>query len=890
MIREQLHAVWLRLKALGNRRRLERDLDEEVDFHLAMRADKNRMTGMSADEANYCAHRQFGNTTLTKERATEMWRFASLEDFSQDLRFGVRMFGKNFSFTVVAVLTLALGIGANTAIFSVVNSVLLRALPYREPDRIVVVWEQNRRLNSKTNTVGPANFFVWQEHNSVFEQMAFFYDHSASLTGDGLPEEIPAQAVSPNLLALLGTPPAMGRVFSDDDGRKGHDDVVVLSYGLWQRRFGGDINIIGKTIRLGGQSNTIIGVMPPRFDFFLKHGSLSQSGEKPQLWDVIPDIPSWRTPRGRFLSAVARLKPGVSPGQAQLQMDLLAAALEKQWPDFDTGWGVNLVPLHEELRGDLRRPLWILFGAVSLVLLIACANVASLLLARGAARQKEWALRAALGATGSRLTRQLITECLCLAGAGGVAGLLLSLWGTRVLLLLGPKGVLGSTKVTADPRILFYALVASVSTALLFGVVPALAAMRTDVNETLKEGGKTSQAGGGRTGLRRCFVVAEVALAFVLLVGSGLLARSFLRLTAVNPGFDSGNLLAVQLSLPSSRYKAETQRVHFFREVRDRFAAIPGVRAVGGNSFLPFTGLASATDIHVVGRPEPPPGQSPGADVRMIEPDYFRAMGIPLIKGRLFTEEEFAKSGGVVIVSESLARQNFPGEDPIGKSIVIDMKDQNLPSRIVGVVGDVKHYGLNTTAPATAYWPHVELAIGLMTLVLRSDANPKQLISPVRQVVAAMDPELPITRIATMNELLADSVARERFNAMLLSIFAGAALLLAVVGVYGLMAYSVSQQTREFGIRMALGSPSRRVLKMVLLQGIWLSAIGIVIGILAGLASTRLLAGLLFNLPPTDPLIFVLVAVALASAAIGACLIPAYRATRVDPIVALRYE
>jgi len=695
--------------------------------------------------------------------------------------------------------------------------------------------------------------------------------------------------VSANLLALLGTPPAMGRVFSDEDSQPGHE-VVVLSSGLWQRRFGGDIHIVGKTIRLGGQSNTIVGVMPPGFDFFLKHGSLSQSGEKPQLWDVIPDIPSWRTPRGRFLSAVARLKPGVSVGQAQSQMDVLAAALEKQWPDFDTGWGVNLVPLQEELRGDLRRPLWILFGAVSLVLLIACANVASLLLARGAARQKEWALRAALGATGSRLARQLITECLCLAGAGGVAGLLLALWGTRVLLVLGPKGVLGSTAVTADPRILLFALAASLLTALLFGVIPAFAAMRTDVSETLKEGGKTSQVGWTRTGLRRFFVVGELALSFVLLVGSGLLARSFFRLTAVNPGFDSGNLLAVQLSLPSSRYHTESQRVNFFREVRDRFASIPGVRAVGGNSFLPFTGLASATDIHLVGRPEPPPGQSPSADVRMIEPDYFRAMGIPLIKGRLFTEEEFAKSVGVVIVSESLARHNFPGEDPIGKSIVIDMKDMNLPSRIVGVVGDVKHYGLDTTAPPTAYWPHVELAIGLMTLVLRSDSDPKQLVSPVRQVVAAMDPELPITRIATMNELLADSVARERFNAMLLSIFAGAALLLAVVGVYGLMAYSVSQQTREFGIRMALGSPSRRVLKMVLLQGIWLSAIGIVIGILAGLASTRLLAGLLFNLPPNDPLIFVLVAVALASAAIGACLIPAYRATRVDPIVALRYE
>jgi len=889
MIRERLRAAWLRLMAMAKRRRLEHDLDEELAFHLAMRADKNRGAGMAADEANYSAHRQFGNRTLTKERAKEMWTFASLEDFSHDLRFGLRMLGKNLSFTLVAVLTLALGIGASTAIFSVINSVLLRALPYRQPDRIVVVWEQNQRSNSKRNTVGPANFFVWQERNSVFEQMAFFYDHAVSLTGDAMPEQIPAQAVSANLLSLLGTPPAMGRVFSDDDSRKGHDNVVVLSYGLWQRRFGGDINIVGKTIRLGGQGQTVVGVMPPGFDFFLKHGSISQSGEKPQLWYVIADEPSWRKPGGRYLSAVARLKPGVSLGQAQSQMDTLEAALQKQWPDFDTGWGVNLVPLHDELRGDLRRPLWILFGAVSLVLLIACANVASLLLARGAARQKEWALRAALGATGPRLARQLITECLCLAGAGGALGLLLALWGTRALLLLGPRDVLGSTSVNADPRILLFALAASLLTALLFGLIPAFAAMRTDVNEILKEGGKASH-GGLRIALRTFFVVGEVALAFVLLVGSGLLARSFLRLTAVDPGFNSANLLAVQLSLPSSRYQAESQRVIFFRQLRDRFAAIPGVRAVGGNTFVPFTGLASATDLRVVGRPEPLPGQAPNADVRMIEPDYFRAMGIPLIKGRLFTEEEFAKAAGVVIVSESLARQNFPGEDPIGQSIIIDMKDQNLPSRIVGVVGDVKHYGLDTKAPATAYWPHVELPIGLMTLVLHSDADPKQLISPVRQVVAAMDPELPITRIATMNELLAGSVARERFNAMLLSAFGGAALLLAVVGVYGLMAYSVSQQTREFGIRMALGSPSRRVLKMVLLQGTWLSAIGILVGILAGLASTRVLAGLLFNLEPNDPLIFLLAAGALASAAIGACLIPAYRATRVDPIVALRYE
>jgi putative ABC transport system permease protein len=889
MNRGRWHAAWLRLKALGKRQSLAQELDEEVSFHLAMRADRNRLNGMRADEAAYAARRHFGNTTLTKERAREMWVFGSLEDFSHDLRFGVRMLGKNFSFTLVAILTLALGIGANTAIFSVIHSVLLSALPYRDSDRLVVVWEHNRRLNHETNTVGPANFFTWQERNSVFEQIGFLYDDSVSLTRDGLPEEVPAQAVSANLLLILGTPPAMGRVFSDEDAQPGHDDVVVLSHGLWQRRFGGDLNIVGKTIRLDGQNNIVIGVMPPGFDLFIKRGSLSQSGAKPQLWEVITPPPSWREPHGRFLTAVGRLKTGVSVTQAQAQMNSLAAALEKQWPDFDTGWGVNLVPLQDELRGDLRRPLWILFGAVGLVLLIACANVASLLLARGAARQKEWALRSALGASRSRLARQLITECLCLALAGGIAGLLLALWGTRVLLLLAPKGLMGATVVNADPRILLFVLAASILTALLFGVVPALAAIGTDVNETLKEGGRTSQS-RGRTRLRKVFVVAEVALAFVLLVGSGLLARSFQRLTAVDPGFHSGNLLAVQLSLPFSRYKAETQRVNFFRETRDRFAAIPGVREAGGNSFLPFTGLASATDIQVVGRPAPLPGQSPGADVRMIEPGYFQAMGIPLIEGRLFTEEEFIKPTGVVIVSESLARHNFPGEDPIGKSIVIDMKDQNTPSRIVGVVGDVKHYGLETTAPATAYWPHVELAIGLMTFVLRCDGDPRQLISPVRQVVAAMDPELPVTRIVSMNELLADSVARERFNAALLSIFGGAALVLALVGVYGLMAYSVSQQTQEFGIRMALGSPAQRVLKMVLLQGMRLSVIGIAIGISAGLASTRLLTGLLFNLQPNDPAVFILVAAALAAAATGACLIPAYRATRVDPVIALRHE
>jgi putative ABC transport system permease protein len=870
------------------REKMDRALDEEIRAHLDLEEAEQQAAGLPSEEARHAARRAFGNVTLAREDTLDTWLFRLLEDFFEDIRYGLRTLAKNPGFAAVAIFTLALGIGANTAIFSVIDALFLRPLSYGDPQRLVVVWENNRPRSRVRNTVGPANFLVWQEKNTVFEQMGILYDHPSSITGEGEPEQVPAQAISPNLMSLLGVSPIRGRSFSEDDGQPGRENVVLISYGVWQRRFAGDPRIVGRSIRVDDVSKTVVGVMPRGFEFFLKNGSLS--GEKAQLWNPIVISPAWRTPQGRFLTSVARLKPGVSLAQAQAEMNAIAASLERKWPDFDTGWGVNLVPLTEELTGDLRKPLGILFAAVGLVLLIACANVANLLLARAATRHKEMAVRTALGAGRNRIFRQLLAESLVLSIAGGAAGFFLSIWGIRALISISPRNIVDLSGVGPDFRILAFTMIVSILTGLLFGVAPALSAFRVNFNSALKEGGRASSLSGSGAGLRTALVVSEIAFAFILLVGGGLLARSFLRLTSVNPGFDPHNLLTVKLTLPSTRNDAGPRNLAFFRELRDRFAALPGVRAASGNCFLPFTGLASATSFEIVGRPKPPAGEEPGADVRMIEPDYFRAMGIPLLKGRLFTEREHAEATRVVIINETMARQFFPNEDPTGKRVIIDMKQENLPNEIVGVVGDVKHYGFDSTVRPMTYWPHSELPMSLMNFVLRTDSDPMSVAPAVRQVIASMNKDLPITRLATMEDLLADSVARERFNTVLLSIFAGAALLLSVIGVYGLMAYSVTQRTQEIGIRMALGAQSALILRMVLRQASRLFLLGIAAGFLGALACTRLLGSLLFDLKPTDPLTFCGVAVALAAAALLASLIPARRATIVDPVVALRFE
>ena len=811
-----------------------------------------------------------------------------METFWQDFRYSWRLLLATPGFTLVAVVALALGIGANTAIFSVVNAVLLRPLPYRQPEQLVMVWEHNRPRARAQNVVNVANFLDWRDQSTVFAQLAGFYDTRFNLTGVAEPEELIGQVVEPNFFPLLGVDAARGRTFTPEEGRQGGPNVVILSHGLWQRRFGADPGLVGRTIKLNGQDYNVVGVMPPEFRFFVRQGSLS--GQPSEMWLPLSLSPNMRVRRGRFMSAVARLQPGVRPEQAQAEMNTVGSRLEQQYPEFNKGWGVNLVPLHEQLVGEIQRALWVLLGAVGFVLLIACANVANLLLARAATRGREIAIRTALGAGRGRIVRQLLTESLALAVLGGLAGLLLARWGVDLLLALSPPNLLGLKEVALEPRVLGFTLLVSVLTGVIFGLAPALVTSRLNLNDSLKEGGRGASGGRGHR-TRGALVLAQIAIALVLLIGSGLMVRSLLRLQAVNPGFDAQGLLTARLLLPNSKYGEDQKRVAFFHQLIARVAALPGVRAAGAIDALPFgSTLGSATGFSVVGRPDPLPAERPTVDVRVVDQNYFAAMSIPLLKGRLFTEREATEESHVVVINEAMARLNFPGEDPIGKRVVINMKDENLPNEIIGVVGDVKHTGLDVEPRAMTYWPHPELARSGMTLVVRADGDPLGLTAAVRREVQAMDADQPIADVRTMAQLLADAVARARFSALLLAIFAAVALVLAGVGIYGVMAYAVAQRTHEIGVRRALGAQTGDVLRLVLRQGMTLALAGVGVGLVAALALTRVLASLLYGVSATDPLTFVGLAALLATVALLACLIPARRAAKVDPMVALRYE
>jgi predicted permease len=873
---------------------MEAEMDEELRSHFENHVDKLVASGLPRQEALRRARLEFGGYEQLKEECRDARGVSLLETILQDVRYALRMLHNSPGFTAVAILTLALGIGANTAIFSAIDFLLLRPLPYQDPARLVMVWENNSQHPNPHNTVSPPDFLDWQSRNSVFAGMADIIDERDNLTGNGLPQEVVVQLVSANFFSVLGVNPVMGAGFNVESGQAGHDRVVVLSYGFWKERYAGDPEIVGKKLVLNDHPQTIVGVAPRNFSWFIKDGSFT--GAKPQMWApfVFPKGFSDRKEVGRFLSVVARLKPGATVPQAQSQMNTIAAQIAEEYPDFNGYWGANVVPLRDQISGELRPALLILFGAVAFVLLIACANVSSLLLARAATREREIAVRTAMGASPWRIARQLLTESVFLALIGGGIGVALAVWGANVLLAASPENLLELRSIPIDWRVLAFAAGATLLAGLLFGFLPSYLSAHSGISETLKEGGRGSSAGKQRRAARGAFVVAQMCFALVLLVGSGLLIRSFIRLVGVDPGFDASHLLTFKVSLPSSKYGTDQARLVFFGQLLDRISRLPGVRSVSMNSFPPFSGLGSATGVHVLSQPERSLMDLPVAAVRVVGPDYFQTMQIPLRTGRTFSEQELTEERHVVIINQTFVDQYLKGMNPLGQKAVIYMKSleesKNSPSEIIGVVGDVRQMGLDTPPEPTVYWPHPELVLSEMTMVVRATNDPLALVAAVRNELQQMDPEQPMAAIATMDQLLSGSVSRARFTMLVIGVFAALALVLASVGIYGVIAYSVTQRTQEFGIRMALGANRRDILRLVLGQGTRLTLLGIGFGIVAALIVTRLMATLLYGISATDPLTFTGVALLLAIVALAACYLPARRATRVDPNVALRYE
>jgi putative ABC transport system permease protein len=800
--------------------------------------------------------------------------------FLQDLRYSTRLLARAPGFTSIAIAALAIGIGANTAIFSVINTLLLQRLPYRDADRLAVVWEHNLPRNRKDNVVAPANFIHWREMNQTFQDLAAVTpSYGVTLSGAREPEVLQAQQVTAELFPIVGITPALGRTFTAAENRPGMR-VALISDRVWKRRFGGDRAVLEQRIQLQGFPYAIVGVMPPGFSFL---------DSTVDVWLPIGFTAESRTPRGRSLAVVARLKDGVTVERAQQDMTRVGSELTAMFPAFNTGWTVNVVPLRQQLTGAFKPALFVLASAVAFVLLIACANVANLLLARATARQRELAVRAALGAGRARLVRQLLTESLLLSIAGGAAGLLVAWWAVRFLRVAAAERlpIPRLELVTIDGWVLSFTVAASLLSAVIFGIVPALMGAGAHLSPALKEGGRTGSAARGSRA-RGAFVVAEVALALVLLVGAGLLVRSFARLLDVSPGFEPEKTITMRVSLLPAKYPGNDAPAQFFDRFFQEIGRLPGVQAAGAVSWLPLTGLGAATSMVVLGQPVPPRGQEPVTDVRVLSHDYMKAMGIPLLRGRLFSGSDPADARGRVVVNETFARQYWPNEDPIGKRVHINWDE--LDDEIIGVVGDVKHVSLDATIRPMTYWPYRRNPYGSMTVAVRTTGDPAQAVGGISAVLRRLDPDLALAAVRTMDEVVSNSVAERRLTMLLLTVFAGAALLLAAVGIYGVIAYSVTQRTQEIGIRMALGAQRADVLRLVVRHALVLVAVGVAAGAAGALLLTRLMSGLLFDVRPTDPLTFAVVSGILIAVALAASTFPGLRATKVDPVIALRAE
>ena len=877
-----LNRLRLRLRALLHTAEMERELDEELRFHLEKEAEQNMARGMSPNEARLAALRSFGGVEQVKEESRDSRGVRFLEELRQDLRYGARRLVKNPGFTVVAVITLALGIGANTAIFSVVNTVLLQPLPYKDSDRLMMVWEENTRQGFPRNSLSAANYIDWRDQNQVFEGTAVLAHQSFNLTGAGEPERIDGRRVSTSLFGVLGVEPQLGRAFLPEEDQAGSNRVVIISHGLWQRRFGSDTSIIGKPLALNGESYTVVGVMPPHFQF---------PSREVDMWVPIAFNAREAANRGRhYLESVARLKPGITLEQARADMNDIATKLQQQYPDTNTGIGAVVIPLHEQVVGDIKPALLVLLGAVGLVLLIACVNVANLLLARAAAREKEIAIRLALGGRRFRLVRQFMTESVLMAAIGGVVGLLLAMSGVNLLRAFIPENISQVKAVTIDARVLGFTLLASLLTGIIFGLVPATHASKFDLNEPLKEGGRDSSAGSRGNRIRGLLVIAEVAVSLVILIGAGLLIKSFVRLNKVDPGFQAKNLLTMQVVLPQSKYSEPRVRSAFYTELLKRIESLPGVESAAVTNYVPLLMQGDTVGITIEGRPDPGPGQVLDVVTRVISLHYFNALGIEVLQGREFTEQD--KANDVVIINETMARRLWPAEDPIGKRIKVGSFNTSNPwMTIIGMVKDVRQFELTAEPRLQMYLPYEQIpSFPPYHLAVRTNVEPLSVATAVRRTVWDIDKDQPVSNIRTMENVVSESVSRQRFSTLLLGLFAAVALVLAAVGIYGVISYSVAQRTREIGIRMALGAQSRDVLKQVIGQGVKLALAGVVVGMIGAFALTRLMRSLLFGVSVTDPLTFVGLSLLLIVVALVACWIPAQRATKVDPLLALRYE
>ena len=885
-----LRKLWTRIRHTIRDEPRDLEFQAELEGHIRLLAERYRGQGMTAEAAMLAARRQFGNTTLLQEDRRAMQIIPAIDALRSDLAYATRMLRKNPGFAAGAVITLALSIGANTTIFSVCNAVLFKPLPYAEPHRIVMLSE--RQPDGKLGNVAPANFVDWRDASRSFSGMAAVrassFASSFVLGGQSEASRLSGGDVSSDFFSVLGVHFVLGRNFLPNEELPGHGSVAILSYGTWTKRFGADRNIVGKNITLDDESYIVVGVLPPDFQFGTTAPDF-QAHSQPDIWVPLTLDPQHLQRGNHVLRVIARLKPGVKLGQAQAQLDVIAANLAQQYPQNDKDIGIAAVPLTDEVTGSVRVALETLLGAVGLVLLIACANIANLLLGRAAARQKEMAVRIALGASRRRLAQQLLTESLLLASLGGISGFVLALAAIAALTPRLPADLSRAAGITVDMRMLIFTAAISLVTGILFGLGPLFAGWRKSSGESLKQNNRTSS--GIHTRFRSGLAVAQIAVAIILLIGAGLMVKSFWALLHVAPGFRSESILTARLSLPRSRYPDNHRIGVFERELGERLQGRPGVTSVGFTTYLPLSGLENSWSFVIEGRPPLPVGTYNIAMYRPVSAGYFEAIGIPLLRGRSFTAADTEEAPWVVVINDSMAREFWPSENPIGQRLQAS-GGQPTWRTVIGVVGDVLHEGLDGPPKAEMYMP-VEHAMNIEsqpTIVVRTALDSGAAATELRGLVSAIDPAIPVDRVETMQQVVSGSVAQPRFRTMILAAFALLALVMASIGIYGVMNYLVIARTREFGIRLSLGATPTDVLRLVLGRAATLIGAGTCVGLVGSVLLVRLITNLLFGTAPLDPITFAAVPVLLAAVALVASYIPARRATRIDPIVALRCE